>query len=167
MSRKRNMPSKIKIFNYWSGKLKNALSDNTCFKCGIYSNDNKINIVDRAHILSVFDGGTNNLDNLHLLCKKCHTESEPYSGIEYDLWLSSENNEQFFKSLFFLIEKGIIKNEELSLCINKLKEIYIKRNFDYDVYMLKIALENHTHIQPFYDMKNIIKNLNYETRRFN
>ena len=138
MSRKRNMPSKIKIFNYWNGKLKNASSDNTCFKCGISSNDNEINIVDRAHILSVYDGGTDNLDNLHLLCKKCHTESEVYSGIEYDLWFTSENKEQFCKSLVFLLEKGILKNKDLSLSINKLKEDYVKMGLDWIYIYLKL-----------------------------
>lgn len=158
MSRKKNMPSKIKIFNYWNGKLKNALSDNTCFKCGISNNDKKYNIVDRAHILSVFDGGTDNLDNLHLLCKKCHTESEAYNDLVYDLWFSSENNEQFCKSLFFLLEKGIFKNKNLSLSINKLKEDYIKKGCDLDLYIFKIGLENHIHLKPFCDIKNILIN---------
>lgn len=115
MSRKRNMPSRKEIFNFWNGKIKSVVNDNTCFKCGVTSILGKdIIIVDRAHILAVCEGGSDDLDNLHLLCRRCHRDSEVYSGKEYNLWFLSKDREQFSKCLFVLWHKGQLKNTGLN-----------------------------------------------------
>ena len=85
------MPTKVKIKKYWEGKLGNIEDfgetfDNTgklindgswnelridgCWRCG------KIGYVERAHINPRCEGGSDSVDNLHLLCRVCHTESE-------------------------------------------------------------------------------------------
>jgi hypothetical protein len=46
----------------------------------------------------------------------------------------------------------------ISLSINKLKEDYIKKGCDLDLYIFKIGLENHIHLKPFCDIKNILIN---------
>ena len=84
MGRKRNMPSRKKIFEYWKDKLDWIIDDNTCFNCG-YTH-NKHTAVDRAHIVSVFNGGSDSPSNIHLLCNKCHKISEPWEGEIYNYW---------------------------------------------------------------------------------
>ena len=123
--RKRNMPSRKKIFDFWVGKLKLAVNDNTCFKCGVFDNDNII--VDRAHILAVCSGGSDELNNLHLLCKSCHRDSEAYSGKEYNLWFFSKYKEKFVKSLFVLWDKEELKNSNLDKYFNKVKLDFINK----------------------------------------
>ena len=128
MSRKRNMPSRKEIFNFWNGKIKSVVNDNTCFKCGVTSIlDKDIIIVDRAHILAVCEGGSDDLDNLHLLCRRCHRDSEVYSGKEYNLWFLSKDREQFSKCLFVLWHKGQLKNTGLNKYFNNLKLDYINK----------------------------------------
>jgi hypothetical protein len=93
MGRKRNMPSRDKIFEYWNDKLDSAIDNNTCFKCGV--TDKEHTIVERAHILSVFDGGSDSVDNIHLLCNYCHKQSEAWEGEIYYMWLNLESYKEF------------------------------------------------------------------------
>jgi len=95
MGRVRNMPTRKKIYEYWLDKLDYIENENTCFKCGYTSSSGTA--VDRAHILSVFDGGSDECENLHLLCGNCHLDSEPYNGKVYDLWFE---NKEFTKERF-------------------------------------------------------------------
>lgn len=148
MSRKRNMPSRKKIFDFWNGKLKPVVNDNTCFKCGVTSIfDKDTIIVDRAHILAVCDGGLDELDNLHLLCKSCHRDSEAYSGDEYKLWFLSKNKEEFAKSLFILIDCGEIVNPRIKRYFDKVKQDYIKNTsihlYNYQIQSYKEDNINH------------------------
>lgn len=84
MGRKRNMPSRKKVYEYWVDKIETAVDDNTCFKCGFTSEFNTA--VERAHIESVWGGGSDAPENIHLLCKSCHKDSECWSGEVYDFW---------------------------------------------------------------------------------
>ena len=59
-----------------------------CFACGFTSQRAPL---ERAHILAIFDGGSNDADNLHMLCKLCHKASEFISGEEYFAWFSQRN----------------------------------------------------------------------------
>jgi len=71
------MPKIEEIYKHWKGKLP-MLRDNewleseerTCFACGLFHH------LDRAHIIPLAQGGDNSLDNLHILCIGCHTNSE-------------------------------------------------------------------------------------------
>ena len=51
-----------------------------CFACG------KMGNVDRAHILARCEGGSDGVDNIHLLCHYCHILSEMLSGDHYWRW---------------------------------------------------------------------------------
>ena len=53
-----------------------------CFACG-HSDGVQV-----AHIVPHAQGGTMDLENLHVLCSACHRESENLSGILYWRWFS-------------------------------------------------------------------------------
>ena len=153
MGRKRKMPSREKIFKHWKNKLNNITNNNTCFKCGVTPFFNKKNIiVDRAHILAVCEGGTDDLNNLHLLCKSCHRESEAYSGVEYDLWFTSRNKEEFATSLFLLWEKGEIEDTPLNKYFKKIKSNFINKYSKqfYKCQMLDYSIQNKLHLDNYY-----------------
>ena len=54
----------------------------TCMACGVEDV-----IVDAAHIIALQNDGSNEMENLHLLCKVCHVESEYLEEGEYNLWM--------------------------------------------------------------------------------
>ena len=61
-----------------------------CFACGLFLQ------TQRAHILSVAEGGTDSVDNIHLLCKNCHGESEMISGEKYRNWFERKSADLAF-----------------------------------------------------------------------
>ena len=152
MGRRRNMPSRAKIFEYWKDKIHNAKNDNTCFKCGITSIFEDTVIVDRAHILAVCEKGSDDVDNLHLLCRNCHKESEAHNGNEYKLWMASKNREEFTKSLFVLWYDKDIINDSLDLYFNKVKDNFIKETSKdmFDLQMEYYKEESKEHINIYH-----------------
>ena len=87
--RRRKMASKEAIKDYWC--LKGVLpkifvergievSPDGCFACG----DGRY--LERAHIQPHSKGGSGAVENLHLLCKACHFESEHLTGDLYWTW---------------------------------------------------------------------------------
>jgi len=90
----KRMPNKLKIIEHWADNLINEYGKYwldlhyddpsseiyLCFACG--SNV----LTDLAHIIPKMLGGFNTSNNLHLLCKECHIESE-----------SLENREAYFE----------------------------------------------------------------------
>jgi len=126
-SQKRNMPSKVNIAKYWIDKLLETTdkfwldvyidlgytkeSLDTCFACGSYSGS-----TERAHIKAKHKGGSDSIENLHLLCKHCHLESENFSDDLYNEWFLSKNplNSASHFSLLEkskVIEKHFIQNK--------------------------------------------------------
>ena len=57
-----------------------------CMACGIEDVQ-----IDGAHIQPLQYGGSNEIENIHLLCKPCHAESENLWGKEYEIWLKLKN----------------------------------------------------------------------------
>lgn len=55
-----------------------------CFCCG------QPGSLDRAHIRPLALGGSNSVENLHLLCRSCHIESENFQGEGYWRWFLSK-----------------------------------------------------------------------------
>lgn len=103
--RKRKMPTKVSIKNYWDmifhsdidgcvvpywegtpwdGDYENRKKDN-CFACNIGWLAGSVR-VQRSHILPKCEGGTDKESNIHLLCTDCHKESEGLSGYDYFVW---------------------------------------------------------------------------------
>ena len=70
-------PDKRKIAKHY------GVCQMTCMACGVEDIQ-----TDRAHIMPLNQDGTNELENLHLLCKVCHAESEKLWGKEYEVWIT-------------------------------------------------------------------------------
>ena len=116
-----DMPSPEAIMEHWLDKFneqgiwdivsidRDGIPAKACFGCGCPSK------VERAHITALVNGGTNDLDNLHLLCRGCHVESESYSGEVYDKWFRWKINQQGWLSakLQMLVETGLLESHPL------------------------------------------------------
>ena len=77
--------TKKSINEFWSSSpISTYLNINgeNCFACGLEST------TDRAHIFPKQIGGSAKVSNLHLLCKKCHHESELLEGVAYWCWIA-------------------------------------------------------------------------------
>lgn len=140
----RIMPSKKAILDYWKNILVNPtlysfpginncvvgkfndiseINTETCFHCKV------IGDVERAHIIAKQFGGNDKVENLHLLCRKCHKISE--SSQYYWNWFWYSNNE-------FQVEFG--KQVALSRFglnttnfIHAIEIIEGKKNFDINI----------------------------------
>ena len=92
-TRRYKLPSKKVIIRFWIDKLEKIGVEisyvEECFACG------KIWKLQRAHIKPIFNGGTNKLDNLHILCTGCHDESEFLWGGAYWNWLVETHKTQW------------------------------------------------------------------------
>jgi len=71
-----NKPAKDKIAKHY------GVERYACMACGVEDV-----IVDGAHIQPLQHDGSNEIENIHLLCKPCHAESENLWGKEYEIWL--------------------------------------------------------------------------------
>ena len=95
---RKSMPGKQEIHKFWLDaymfKWKGIeISDDigACYACG-----DAALLLDRAHINPMkSDGSNNGCNNLHLLCKKCHAESETYEGNIYWSWLVNKNQNEY------------------------------------------------------------------------
>lgn len=71
---KRNMPTKAQIYRHWAPLMFEPPSEydkgKTCWACGLKFG------TQRCHIKAKCDGGTDEVDNLLLLCKRCHMSQE-------------------------------------------------------------------------------------------
>jgi hypothetical protein len=83
---KKPNPKKELMRKYWyEGPLSQMFQPYTdtdfCMACGIKTT------TDRAHILAQSEKGSHQFNNIHLLCKDCHGESEMMEGLHYWAWL--------------------------------------------------------------------------------
>jgi len=88
MTTRSNLPTCQQIFDYWDNQKTSPWADfpcdPACFACGFFKDEtskttgwttwNKAgqNGLERCHIIPHSLGGSNKVDNLVLLCKKCH-----------------------------------------------------------------------------------------------
>jgi hypothetical protein len=110
-NKRSDMPKKVDIAKHWIPKLvinrheldyyydcvfdeqlqdyNNAktTSDNCdmCFACNVRST------VERCHIIPIWKDGNNDKENLHLLCRVCHIESEYLIGEQYNFWFENKD----------------------------------------------------------------------------
>ena len=109
----------------------------TCFCCG----DHRDNL-EKAHIIPVSSGGSNNVDNIHILCKSCHLRTESFTDIPV---IGNELYFNFIKQhpeLFLLRQKITSKliSQNFELCSSVFgKE---KNNIEYKVKKEKPILSN-------------------------
>lgn len=95
MFRKRKMPSRKALAEYWMksppfdfglagvswGFHDDELVSDECWACG------DVLRLERCHIVSVCDGGTDDPSNLVILCMSCHVESEYLTPDVFPVWL--------------------------------------------------------------------------------
>jgi 5-methylcytosine-specific restriction endonuclease McrA len=91
----RRMPTAVAIRWHWAQVLvdlekfdsvEEALDPAPCFACGF---DGGKGNLERAHILARCEGGSDAVDNLHMLCSTCHKASEGLTGDPYWAWFVS------------------------------------------------------------------------------
>lgn len=99
MAQNRKMPNCRDVIKYWEdtlvemGKVDDGElmmefeTPNTgiCFACGW------VRPLQRAHIKARCEGGSDSVDNIHLLCEWCHRASEYKDGDDYWEWLKDQN----------------------------------------------------------------------------
>jgi len=83
---RRKMPSRQKIaehwFKYFKQKYDRDIDPNSCFAC----EGDTPGSIQRCHIKPRWTGGDDSVENLHLLCKVCHYESEGFFGTDWHYW---------------------------------------------------------------------------------
>jgi hypothetical protein len=90
MVNKRKMPNKNEIIQTWKPFFKEQGIDikNECFACSFPV------FLERSHIVAKTYGGTDAPENIHLLCKFCHLESEFLeNSVDYFKWIFSKSKE--------------------------------------------------------------------------
>jgi len=95
----RGTPKEKDIRAYWSTRLQAYLGQDIspetimdsrfCFGCKVFLN--KGITIQRAHIRAVSTGGSNSVENIHMLCRYCHKASELKFGEEYRGWLKGRD----------------------------------------------------------------------------
>jgi hypothetical protein len=87
MATRPSLPSKKAIMDYWREWVWERHADppeeHFCWACGWVEEQ-----LDRAHIHARCEGGTDTVDNLHLLCRTCHRVSEYLQGDDYWKWMN-------------------------------------------------------------------------------
>jgi hypothetical protein len=73
MSQKRKMPSRKAIASFWNDEL-GYNNGNNCFACHWGG------ALERCHITARHNGGSDGVENLHVLCQACHDDSEAIEG---------------------------------------------------------------------------------------
>ena len=88
--KQRKMPTQKAIYRHWVKNMPDCCDEQfyekQCFACGSGS------ILQRCHINAKCEGGVDDEENLHLLCKPCHLESEILQGSNYWEWFSEKYN---------------------------------------------------------------------------
>lgn len=99
-TKRRGMPKPKAVKDFWAAKLFslrkildvdeilepwdiNGVKLESCFCCGACGK------LERAHIKPIYLGGDNSVANIHMLCPKCHLDSEAFSGDSYWRWFLS------------------------------------------------------------------------------
>jgi hypothetical protein len=86
-----NLPTELTIRRHWCDQLWNEkgfdsraefMERGNCFACGM----NPGGSLERAHIHARTNGGSDTADNLHMLCRTCHRDSEYLEGDDYWRW---------------------------------------------------------------------------------
>ena len=89
------MPSREAIAGYWGE------DPNSCWKCGLQYR-NREGTIDRCHIVPVMLGGKHTVDNLVILCRRCHVRAPDVMDPSF-MWefieKGDEDGWQFFYDL--------------------------------------------------------------------
>lgn len=109
------MPSVKEIRDYWIDPAKwlaHGIDRDLlaifqgCFACGWAGST-------RCHILAHHKGGTETVDNLHILCPVCHEQSENLDGLAYWRWIKQVDPDQVIDQI--MIREGVSKSKLYSI----------------------------------------------------
>jgi len=131
LSKKRLMPNKKNIYDFWHNLEGRSILENystelksqkdllgkvkvDCFACGSGAD------IQRCHIEAKVNGGTDAVSNLHLLCAKCHVESEMFGPQRYWNWLKTMVDEHWMP----FSEHFLLHMEKIGFSEKKLLEVY-------------------------------------------
>ncbi len=89
--------SRSKIAEYWDA------SEDFCHLCGMH--DTK---VQRCHIDALVDGGADELDNIRLMCSRCHRATEGMGRAAFDELLAVMTNIRTTNAHRTMLEKTLI-----------------------------------------------------------
>lgn len=118
---RRKMAKREAVWDYWLNRLGARvfqekgieISPDGCFACG----DGRY--LERAHIQAHSEGGSGDVENLHLLCKACHFESEHLAGVRYWDWLAYKNQNEYKPAYDHTLERmkrlGFSMDEAVSI----------------------------------------------------
>ena len=117
------MPSKLDILKHWYAKYYYLDSESpSCFVCNVEEN------LERAHLIPKSLGGTNDVDNLVLLCRKCHANA-PNIAISKEFmldWIGKES-EKYLKIVGFgrITKDDFAKlSGDMAIIVKRLMAIY-------------------------------------------
>ena len=132
----RKLPTKHQIKRFWKDKIVNIKKDifestdmfdngDYCFACGLLTN----NHTEMAHIVARCSGGTDDVDNIHLLCSVCHKESEIIEGDKYFEWLKTRNHFDTILTILYKKDYELFKtvreeSEKLNIDISSISFLH-------------------------------------------
>lgn len=120
--KRKDIPAHKTIREYWSENLDFSRKthccadeilngddgEHFCFACGL--TEQAGNKLERAHIKALCNGGSNNADNIHILCKTCHVDSEYMDGDVYFEWFYKRTMVHSIVSLAMRKAPGLFSN---------------------------------------------------------
>lgn len=127
MAIKRKMPSKSNIVDYWNDNIEklgvyqtaqDEVFPEDCFACG------KMGNVERCHVFSKWQGGEDRVENIVLLCRGCHTESEDLCPDAFWVWINNCRKEKWKHWYAHILGKL----ELLGYSLDKIKQMLENRN---------------------------------------
>ena len=118
----RKMPKRRQIAEYWNDRFIakgweigfEIVNIPQCFACARTRLP-----LHRAHIKSRFSGGSDTVENLHILCVACHSESEFLDGLRYWRWYRHKRFVQWNDIFTAELEYAEIAYPELVASIKK------------------------------------------------
>ena len=104
MTLQRKMPTENAIRTYWASALwekksfdsaTEFMENGICFACGMSKEGE---LLHRCHIVTRCEGGSDGVDNIHMLCWLCHKDSEFLLGDKYWTWFWERTPEDTYAS---------------------------------------------------------------------
>jgi hypothetical protein len=120
-NKRKSMPKQDAIYNYWKNKIELYENEKCCFACG------RKGLLHRCHIMPCNSENDNNLDNIHLLCPACHSETEGIGKISLELYFEIIIRKEYWLSSRLKMLNDIAKEDvnKLALIQNQLQNCVI------------------------------------------
>jgi 5-methylcytosine-specific restriction endonuclease McrA len=108
--------SHSKIVRYWADDDTNIgqYVRNQCFACGSPLH------LHRSHIEPRVNGGSDELENLHILCIRCHVDSEYLTSEQYWKWYLHKLEHEFDFGMRMLYDRMCLLNIDAQTAMDTL-----------------------------------------------